>query len=82
MEISFAQQRSEIAKELSAVQQKMNAYRMNVLLKSATKLNMTKHEEDKIEILNREINSTVKRQIVIEDLFEDLERSIDLKRGL
>ena len=77
MSTNFEEVRCNIAKELAIIQQKINVRRMNVLLKQAVKVKLTKEQTELIEWLNKEINSTLKRQALIEDKFEYLEYFLD-----
>jgi len=77
MSTNFEEIRCSIAKELEIVQKKMNVCRMNVLLKRAVKVKLSKEHTELVEWLNKEINSKVKRQTLIEDTFEYLECFLD-----
>lgn len=78
MSTNFEEVRCNIAKELAIIQQKINVHRLNVLLKQAVKVKqLTKEQTEVIEWLNKEINSTLKRQALIEDKFEYLECFLD-----
>lgn len=77
MSTNFEEVRCNIAKELAIIQQKINVCRMNVLLKRAAKVKLTKEHTELIEWLNKEINSTLKRQTLIEYTFEYLEYFLD-----
>ncbi len=78
MSTNFEEVRCNIAKELAKIQQKINVHRLNVLLKQAVKVKqLTKEQTEVIEWLNKEINSTLKRQALIEERFEYMEYFLD-----
>ena len=78
MSTNFEEVRCNIAKELAKIQQKINVRRLNVLLKQAVKVKqLTKEQTEVIEWLNKEINSTLKRQALIEERFEYMEYFLD-----